>query len=44
MDMARKLAEATERVTIAPLVAATAFHSPAMLAKKAATVDASYKA
>ena len=33
------LAEATERVTIAPLVAATAFHSPAMLAKKAATVD-----
>ena len=33
------LAEATERVVIAPLVAATAFHSPAMLAKKAATVD-----
>ena len=33
------LAEATERVTLAPLVAATAFHNPAMLAKKAATVD-----
>lgn len=33
------LAAATERVTIGPLVAATAFHSPAMLAKKAATVD-----
>ena len=33
------LAEATERVVLGPLVAATAFHSPAMLAKKAATVD-----
>ncbi len=33
------LAEATERVEIGPLVAATSFHSPAMLAKKAATVD-----
>ena len=33
------LAEATNRVTLGPLVAATAFHSPAMLAKKAATVD-----
>ena len=33
------LAEATERVTIGPLVAATAFHSPFMLAKMAATVD-----
>jgi len=33
------LAEATERVTIGPLVAATAFHSPFMLAKLAATVD-----
>jgi alkanesulfonate monooxygenase SsuD/methylene tetrahydromethanopterin reductase-like flavin-dependent oxidoreductase (luciferase family) len=33
------LAEATERVMIGPLVAATAFHNPAMLAKKAATVD-----
>lgn len=33
------LAEATERVQLGPLVAATSFHSPAMLAKKAATVD-----
>jgi len=33
------LAEATERVTIGPLVAATAFHAPFMLAKLAATVD-----
>ncbi len=33
------LAEATERVTIGPLVAATSFHNPAMIAKKAATVD-----
>lgn len=33
------LAEATERVWIAPFVASTSFHSPAMLAKKAATVD-----
>jgi probable F420-dependent oxidoreductase len=33
------LAEATERVELGPLVAATPFHSPAMLAKKAATVD-----
>ncbi|MGI9666014.1 MAG: LLM class flavin-dependent oxidoreductase [Acidimicrobiia bacterium] len=33
------LAEATDRVQLAPLVAATAFHNPAMLAKKAATVD-----
>ncbi len=33
------LAEATERIEIGPLVAATAFHSPAMIAKKAATVD-----
>ncbi len=29
----------TNRVEIGPLVAATAFHAPAMLAKKAATVD-----
>ena len=33
------LAEATERVTIGPLVAATAFHHPFMLAKLAASVD-----
>jgi probable F420-dependent oxidoreductase len=33
------LAEATERVVLAPLVAATAFHAPFMLAKQAATVD-----
>jgi alkanesulfonate monooxygenase SsuD/methylene tetrahydromethanopterin reductase-like flavin-dependent oxidoreductase (luciferase family) len=33
------LAAVTSRVLIGPLVAATAFHNPAMLAKKAATVD-----
>jgi alkanesulfonate monooxygenase SsuD/methylene tetrahydromethanopterin reductase-like flavin-dependent oxidoreductase (luciferase family) len=33
------LAEATDRVLLGPFVAATAFHAPAMLAKKAATVD-----
>lgn len=33
------LAVATERVEIGPLVAATSFHNPPMLAKKAATVD-----
>lgn len=33
------LAEATDRVTLGPLVAATAFHAPFMLAKLAATVD-----
>lgn len=33
------LGEATERVKLGPLVAATSFHSPAMIAKKAATVD-----
>jgi alkanesulfonate monooxygenase SsuD/methylene tetrahydromethanopterin reductase-like flavin-dependent oxidoreductase (luciferase family) len=33
------LAEATERITLGPLVAATAFHAPAMLAKLAVTVD-----
>ena len=33
------LAEATERVELGPLVAATSFHAPAMIAKKAAAVD-----
>lgn len=33
------LAAVTSRITIGPLVAATAFHAPAMLAKMAATVD-----
>jgi Coenzyme F420-dependent N5,N10-methylene tetrahydromethanopterin reductase and related flavin-dependent oxidoreductases len=33
------LAEATSRVELGPLVASTSFHSPAMLAKKAATID-----
>jgi alkanesulfonate monooxygenase SsuD/methylene tetrahydromethanopterin reductase-like flavin-dependent oxidoreductase (luciferase family) len=33
------LAEATQKVEIGPLVAATSFHAPAMLAKMAATVD-----
>lgn len=33
------LAAVTERVEIGPLVAATAFHEPAVLAKMAATVD-----
>jgi len=33
------LAAATSRITLGPLVAATAFHAPAMLAKTAATVD-----
>ncbi len=33
------LAAATTRVELGPLVAATSFHNPAMLAKKAATVD-----
>jgi probable F420-dependent oxidoreductase len=34
------LAAVTERVQLGPLVAATAFHAPAMLAKQASTVDA----
>ncbi|HEY7704261.1 MAG TPA: LLM class flavin-dependent oxidoreductase [Acidimicrobiia bacterium] len=38
-SMLAALAAVTERVTLGPLVAATPFHSPAMLAKKAATVD-----
>ena len=33
------LAAVTERVELGPMVASTSFHSPAMLAKKAATVD-----
>jgi probable F420-dependent oxidoreductase len=33
------LAAATERITIGPLVACTAFHAPTMLAKQASTVD-----
>lgn len=33
------LAEATKRVELAPLVACTAFHNPAIIAKKAATID-----
>jgi alkanesulfonate monooxygenase SsuD/methylene tetrahydromethanopterin reductase-like flavin-dependent oxidoreductase (luciferase family) len=33
------IAAVTERVEIGPLVAATSFHGPGMLAKKAATVD-----
>lgn len=34
------LAAVTTRVALGPLVASTGFHAPAMLAKKAATVDA----
>jgi alkanesulfonate monooxygenase SsuD/methylene tetrahydromethanopterin reductase-like flavin-dependent oxidoreductase (luciferase family) len=33
------LGELTQRVELGPLVASTSFHSPAMLAKKAVTVD-----
>jgi alkanesulfonate monooxygenase SsuD/methylene tetrahydromethanopterin reductase-like flavin-dependent oxidoreductase (luciferase family) len=33
------IAAVTTRISIGPLVAATSFHAPAMLAKKAATVD-----
>jgi alkanesulfonate monooxygenase SsuD/methylene tetrahydromethanopterin reductase-like flavin-dependent oxidoreductase (luciferase family) len=33
------LGEVTQRVELGPLVASTSFHSPAMLAKKAVTVD-----
>ncbi len=38
-SMLAALAESTERVRLGPLVASTSFHAPAMLAKKAATVD-----
>lgn len=38
-SMLAGLAEATDRIELGPLVASTAFHAPAMLAKKAATVD-----
>jgi alkanesulfonate monooxygenase SsuD/methylene tetrahydromethanopterin reductase-like flavin-dependent oxidoreductase (luciferase family) len=38
-SMLAAVAAVTERVEIGPLVAATSFHTPAMLAKKAATVD-----
>jgi alkanesulfonate monooxygenase SsuD/methylene tetrahydromethanopterin reductase-like flavin-dependent oxidoreductase (luciferase family) len=38
-SMLAAIGAVTERVLIGPLVAATSFHSPAMLAKKAATVD-----
>ena len=37
--MLAAIAAVTERVQLGPLVAATSFHSPAMLAKKAVTVD-----
>jgi probable F420-dependent oxidoreductase len=37
--MLSALAAATSRIRLGPLVAATAFHAPAMLAKMAATVD-----
>src|SRR5215211_1634748 len=33
------LAVATERIALGPLVASVGFHSPAMIAKKAATID-----
>jgi alkanesulfonate monooxygenase SsuD/methylene tetrahydromethanopterin reductase-like flavin-dependent oxidoreductase (luciferase family) len=37
--MLAALAASTSRVELGPLVASTSFHAPAMLAKKAATVD-----
>ena len=37
--MLAALAAATSRVSVGPLVAATSFHNPALLAKQAATVD-----
>ena len=38
-SMLAALGAVTDRVLLGPLVAATSFHSPAMLAKKATTVD-----
>jgi alkanesulfonate monooxygenase SsuD/methylene tetrahydromethanopterin reductase-like flavin-dependent oxidoreductase (luciferase family) len=38
-SMLAAIAAVTERVQLGPLVASTSFHSPAMLAKKAVTVD-----
>jgi alkanesulfonate monooxygenase SsuD/methylene tetrahydromethanopterin reductase-like flavin-dependent oxidoreductase (luciferase family) len=38
-SMLAALGEATEQALIGPLVASTSFHNPAMIAKKAATVD-----
>src|SRR6184192_1431335 len=38
-SMLAALAASTSRVELGPFVAATSFHNPAMLAKKAATVD-----
>src|SRR5512146_2912326 len=37
--MLAAIAASTSRIRLGPLVAATAFHAPAMLAKMAATVD-----
>ena len=38
-SMLAALAAVTERIEIGPLVACTAFHNPAMIAKKAETID-----
>ncbi len=38
-SMLAAIAAVTERIQLGPLVAATSFHNPAMLAKKAVTVD-----